>query len=641
MTSTVGHCQYRRAPFGERRVMSARFLGRRASRTLRIAVTLGVLWQALSLAAAVPPAYAALPDNRAYELVSPPTEGEPYLPATLAGPEREEGFSTSLAFRAGAGGEAVVYTGEPGVSTGTGSIGPGLGNQWYVARTATGWLAEDITPSNSSRQGAYQSFSDDLATGFYEGEKTPLTEDVEPGCVALYSRASAGGIFTSLFTAGETPRHCGKPLFAGAADGGSPVIFQSEAALAPGSEAATEVPPPNVEGQDQGLGESCLYGCNLYESIGGHLRTVNVLEGKPVPGATFGGYGPTAGEAPNFANAISSDGSRIFWTDTLKGPNMEHVYVLEDGTSNVAVSSGQPAEYWGASPDGHYAFYTEVGRLWRFDSRANEREPLTPEGAGAQGVVGINQTGEAGGYVYFVASAVLAGEPNARGEHATPGGFNLYLLHADATTFIAGLASEDNELLVKREQHNHGGAWRGGLGERVAEVTPDGRHLAFQSVRELTGYNSGRSNLPEVFVYAAASAQLTCASCSPTGAPFASVVGEGLESKVPVSAGAQTYVERWLSEDGNRVFFSSPAPLTPEDTNAAVDVYEWERPAAPGEPNNTCTAVRSCSRVAPRTVPPPCSLMRTLPATTCSSSISASWGRWKLLSTTTSCMTRG
>jgi hypothetical protein len=144
-----------------------------------------------------------------------------------------------------------------------------------------------------------------------------------------------------------------------------------------------------------------------------------------------------------------------------------------------------------------------------------------------------------------------------------------------------------------------GGDWYAGLGERTAEVTPDGKHLVFESVRELTGENIGvGSGVPEVFVYAADSAQLACASCSPTGAPYP---GEGIneklfETKLPVSESAQTYMERWISQDGSRVFFNSQASLVPEDRNSVSDVYEWERPAAAGEPDNTC-AVQSASPV--------------------------------------------
>jgi hypothetical protein len=578
-------------------VEAVRLLTGHLPSSLRIVASVGVccLVGQVGLLAVTSPlaAYAALPDGRAYELVSPPTEGEPYLPST-SGPQ-PLGFQTLVPFRAAADGDAFVYAGEPAVLTGTGAVGPGEGNQWRVTRSSTGWQAEDITPSIPSRFGEakYESFSSDLATGFFGGNAFPLSADVESGCRALYSRASASGTFNPLFTAGEAPGNCGNPLFAGAADNGSPVILQSEAALAPGAEEATEVPSGHEE--HRGSTAGCLFGCNLYVSSGGHLRTVNVLEGKPAPGAELGGYGPNAEEAPDFSNAISNDGSRIFWTDIPTG--LSNVYVLENGTNTVAVSGGQPAEYWGASPDGHYAIYTEGGRLWRFDSFANSREPLTAEGSEVQGVIGFNQTaeargypGEGGGYVYLVAKAVLSSAPNGQGEHATPGGFNLYLLHAGSETFIAGLSLSDNNLVNGAAGEGHiGGDWRSGLSERTAEVTPDGKHLAFQSVQALTGYQSGLANLSEMFVYTADDAQLACASCNPTGTPFASQKEPEQESKAPASRNAQTYMERWLSQDGKRVFFDSAQPLSPEDRNQVSDVYEWERVAAPGEPGNTCT----------------------------------------------------
>jgi hypothetical protein len=371
------------------------------------------------------------------------------------------------------------------------------------------------------------------------------------------------------------------------------VIFQSEAALTADSEAASEVPEGH-EKHGRPLVEGCLFGCNLYLADAGHLVSVNVLNGVPVPSATFGGSGHTA-EAPDFNHAISSDGSRIFWTSTQPGTSMEHVYVFENGATNVAVSGAEPAEYWGASPDGHYAFYTEAGRLWRFDTDTNSRVALTPEGAKVRGVVGLNEVGEDGGYVYFVAEGVLA-PPNANGE-PTLGAPNLYLLHGETTTetttFVAQLAPEDNRLYITvegiEEASQFGGDWRSGLGERTAQVTPDGTHIAFESVRALTGYNSGFARLPEVYVFSASSDALACASCNPTGAP-ADREGEGFETKVPTNPYVNTSTARWLSQDGNRVFFNSTQALVPGDRNDATDVYEWERPGAPSEPSNTCTA---------------------------------------------------
>jgi hypothetical protein len=546
-------------------------------------------------------ASAGLPDKRNYELVSIPGSGEPYLPPTPIGiGYPAASFRARLPFRAASNGGAIAYVAEPSVAGGTGQTGPGLGNQWLATRTSAGWLAEDITPP-PNETAMYESFSSDLTTAIYEGGTTALTSAVEAGCASLYARTGVG--FSPLFTGGVAPHSCGHPLFAGASQDQSLYAIQSEAALTPQSEEAAE-PPPGHGGRHDPVasnGQVCMFACNLYVAGTGGLQTVNVLAGEPVPSATFGGYATGQDELTNFSNAISTDGSRIFWTDTQEGPNFEHVYVFENGATNVPVSGAEPAEYWTASSDGHYAFYTEVGALWRFDTATDTRVQIAPTSAEVQGVVGTNATGADGAYLYFVANGVLTTEPNSHGEQAAAGSCpaeggecNLYVLDNGTLKFVARFSSLDNEL----HSAQGGGAkgtssnWRANLGERLAQLTPDGQHLLFQSVRPLTGYDSSFQGTPEpsVFVYDAESAQLACASCSPTGSAPSIEEEESRISKLPISSEAYTYMHRWISDNGARVFFDSAQPLSSTDTNELQDVYEWERVAAPGEPDNTCTA---------------------------------------------------
>lgn len=328
----------------------------------------------------------ALPDERAYELVSPPNEGELYLPPTPLGQSYSAtGFRAALPYRVAADGNAAAWVGEPATSVGTGETGPGEGNEWLSTRTPSGWQSSDVTPTDSAGV-VFQGFSDDLSNAFVEGNgETALSGEVAASCTALYSRVSQTGVFAALFAHGIGSGGCGRPLFAGASEGEAQVIFQDEAALTPEAPPETEVPAGHEEGHQapEEEGQPCMFGCNLYELSGGELRLVNVLDGKPVSSATFGGYaGPKA--LTTFSHAISDDGSRIFWTDTQAGSDMGHVYTLEDGTTTVPVSAGA-AEYWTATPDGRYAFYTEDGELWRFDTDTQQRAPLTPNQYGASG----------------------------------------------------------------------------------------------------------------------------------------------------------------------------------------------------------------------------------------------------------------
>ncbi len=598
-----------------------------------------ILVVALMASLSVSASGATLPDGRVYELVSNSgNAGEPYAPPSYLEETSITGvLKAEHPFQAAENGEAIAYVGEPpALSGGSGETGPGQGNQWLAIRTLGGWSTAAITPQSKGEPQPFEAFSVNLDTGVLAGGLQPLLPTIPAGCVDLYTRESLTGTYRAVFVPAEG-RKCGRPLFAGTANDESDVIFQSQAALTEGAQTASEVPPGHQGHNEIGgqFGEGCMYGCNLYESVAGGLRLVNVIEGTPAPNAIFGGYpGRRGSGAANFSNAISTDGSRIFWTDTQPGPRFEHIYVLENGSTTVQVSAAGAAKYWTATPDGRYAYYTEAGGLWRFDTSDNSREAIAPEAAGAEAVIGTNQTGEDGAYVYFVASGTLAPgatarvcvsyglqkektgaeqeeglitfeEGRAKREHLTEEeeeeldgkippttGCNLYLRHEGTTKLIAVLAPEDDAIPSGTEHSlGEGGDWKAGLGLRTAEITPDGRHLVFESHRALSGYHNrpeGTTQLQfEVFRYAAGDNTLDCVSCEPAGAlPAVSELGVG-GSRLPVSTVSNTYLRRWISNDGSRVFFDSEQPLVAQDSNSVQDVYEWESEGTPSCPEAT------------------------------------------------------
>jgi hypothetical protein len=434
----------------------------------------------------------------------------------------------------------------------------------------------------------YQAFSSTLSTGVFQSDTQPsLAPGAPSGCQVLYGRENATGLDTAILNETITPGHCGHPMFAGQAKDGSKTIFQTEAALTHDAHPAVETPEGREPGQHTGranggeTGEPCEFGCDLYMSTSTGLSLVSRRpEGQIVSNATFGGYSRQVHKA-DFSGAISADGSRVFWTDTTAGADMERVYVLEDDSREVQVSGADPAEYWTATADGRLAFFTEDGALWRFDTDTNTRERLEDPSAEVQGVVGTNTTGSDGAYVYFVAKGVLSGNSNLNGERAEadacePGGTgcNLYVLHDGTTKFIATLAAEDNESNIGIIES--GGDWTPSSSQRTAALTPEGESLLFESVRPLTGYDNmvDGERASEIYVYSATDGRIRCASCDPTGvAPSVRIPFDASPLRASFD---NTRLVRWMSEDGQRVFFSSPEPLVPEDTNGVSDVYEWE-----------------------------------------------------------------
>jgi hypothetical protein len=555
-----------------------------------------------------------LPDGRGYEMVSPVTNAdgnvyEPTVNPSINGLEGA-GDNTQRPFEASADGNAMTYLGDSSATSGTGKQGHGYGNQYLATRApAGGWGAVNIEPAAATifEDPIFEAFSSDLSIGLlnYDGQNA-LVEGA-PGSTynILYVRANADASYSALVTATppnrdaeefgtyETLRHgvSRHPVaYAGASSTFAHVLFLANDAL-----------PSSPESVDGGAEAN-----NLYDSSGGQLRLVNVLpNGTPAPNAIFGAPiqpSEETGEedSPDFSHVISADGSRIFWTDLTT----HALYVRENDTTSGAVTvqvdavePGAPGSsgggrFWTASSDGSKVFFTDESRLtsdstaapnapdlYEYDVQDGHLTDLTVDGnpgehANVQGVVGASEDGS---YVYFVAGGVLASgaSPQSCEPENESTGCNLYVLHeGQAPKLIATLSVADNRVQPFSLNSKVFGDWRPGLGNRTAEVTPDGKHLVFMSLRNLTGYESDQRQ--EVYLYDieanGGEGGRSCVSCNPSGQPPAGTYPAFVQPSF-----SNTYLPRWVSRGGTRVFFDSTEALVPQDTNNRLDVYEWER----------------------------------------------------------------
>ncbi len=530
---------------------------------------------------------AALPDGRGYEKVSPTAnaDGDVYqdVPIRLA----LVGGWTEQPFLVSPTGDAVAYMGDPSERGGTGSEGPDLGNQYVSRRGADGrWEAENVEPPSSGRenQPAFKGFSPDLTTGFVNSKAELSPGAPSGGYNQLYAKDFDTGAYSPLITttpANRTPSEFGgaeNPVFndgtAELAYGGSSADLAHNLFMANGALTANAV--------DGGVAEN-----NLYDTSGGTTTLVNVLpDGSTKPNATFGGPAlaidrRSESNYPMFAHDISENGSRIFWTDLNTGD----VYVRDNDiapqsplmggkcsvpTDACTVLIAEGAQYWNATPDGSKVLYTKAGKLYEYELGSGQAVEMAP----GKVVRGVVAAGSDLSFVYFVADPDEPVPGAQRGpceEGQTGSGLcALYVVHVgEPPRFVATLSGKDNSLAP--ESFNRlTGDWQGSLGDTEAEVTPDGAHLLFTSSARPTGYASGDSE--QVFLYDYASRQLNCLSCKPNGEP----VTKEFSAFLPVSS-VGTAAARWMSDDGNRVFFDTSEGLVPQDINEATDVYEWER----------------------------------------------------------------
>ncbi len=574
----------------------------------------------------------ALPDGRAWELVSPPDKK-----GALIGVIPLIGTSEQAA----SDGNGITYRATEPV--GEGAVGRIGSAQVLSRRGATGWSSRDIdVPESLPPEGQsatllfgaeefWYVFSADLSLGLLESAgagSPPLSAEATER--TLYLHDSAEGTYLPLETRSNVllGTKFGDPFmsfYAGTPDL-SHVIFGTSVALTPEA----------ITGENQNA-------TNLYEWSAGRLQLVNITpdtsespNGKTEPGASLGSDESLGGMT---ARAISSDGRWVVWK---YGPESSssvktRLYVRDMVEKKTFRIGGSHSRFETMSSDGSKIFFVEHevqrseepagGDLYLFDTATDTQTDLTANHLAGERNAGVQPnlmgSSEDGSYVYFVAKGVLA-------SGAVSGADNFYVMHEVegiwTTTFIATLSSEDSN------------SWRGrplesgfagtALYRQISRVSPNGRYVAFMSERSLTGYDnldavSGQPD-EEVYLFDAVKDRLVCASCDPTGARPDGVFdnrtpdGEPLLADIKALWSSSTeggstahwlagsispwndvqslasYQPRYLSDSG-RLFFDSPDALVPQDTNGLEDVYEYE-PAGVGDCASTSSTFGASSQ---------------------------------------------
>jgi hypothetical protein len=559
-----------------------------------------------------------LPDNRAFEMVTPPDKGAAPVEALT----REGGV-----ILASTDGDRLTYVADGALGEGVeGNRSPEM-QQILATRGASSWGSQDIATPSEVAKGLtpghapeYQFFTADLAGALVEppapGAEPPLAEGAEQS--SIYLRDNETNRYLPLVSEANTApgvQANDKIHFLNATPDLSHVLIRSEVALSgPGSSPG------------------------LYEWSTGHLALVSVRpNGKAAATPELGVFGSV------IARSLSNDGARVVWTNkedlNTRGGHLYLRDVSRGETVQLDAAQGLPepekgsAVFQTASTDGSRVFFTDRQRL----TPASTAEPgqgigkpdlyeceiaevagrlacklsdLTIDGnagehANVQGL--LLGASEAGKRVYLIAQGVLAANSNGNGEEAIGGKDNLYELREEgekwSTTFIATLSGED------------GPEWEANQNENsaylTARVSPSGGYLAFMSAAPITGYDSTDASPAangardeEVYLYDSAAPSLRCVSCNPSGARPRGMHdteregGEGygplvdrrliwgregrehwLAGNIPgwtaqnlVSA---LYQSRYLTDEG-RLFFNSPDSLVPAATNHKENVYEYE-----------------------------------------------------------------
>jgi hypothetical protein len=564
---------------------------------------------------------AFLPDCRAYEMVSPVEKGSEGI-RQFSGLVARAGFNQS-----DLDGDKLAYASAAAFGDQTSARNA---NQYIATRGPGGWATHGINPPAGRTLGEplisysgdfetpFKLFTPDLSAAWVvDYGANPFAPGAVKGWPNLYRRDNFGDDYEALTTSVLAPSE-GYPgekypggLLAiveefievqGHSSDFGHIVFAMSAPLTPAAAVTTWR--------------------QLYDFTGGQLHLVSVLpDGTANPEAAHAGTARDKLEHHAwFSNAVSDDGSRIFWSSSpgwggsSLGEGQIYVRLNPDRPQSalngsnectepakactLPVSSGN-AQFWTASGDGSTAIYSEGevadGTATLFE-RDVDAKTSTQIAAQVSGVLGASEDASR---LYFVSREALDGG-------ATAGQPNLYLDQEGTKTFIATLSPEDTGTEPGSQSNDVFPTVDSALSQyHASRVTPDGRHVAFGSSRSLTGYDNadavnGKPSM-EVYLYDADADELLCASCNPTGArPVGKVLQRPYtpsgDNPTPIWAAAwlstfshDLFAPRALLDDGSRLFFNSFDSLSPRDSNGAQDVYQWE-----AQGTGTCQSAGGC-----------------------------------------------
>ncbi|HEY8583261.1 MAG TPA: hypothetical protein VIL49_09945 [Capillimicrobium sp.] len=498
----------------------------------RIGAGLGVL--AACAAAGPPAAGAALPDGRAYELVSA---------------QDDNLGDVTRVVTAGDDADSLVY-----VTQAADDQAPGVPLYNYLRgqRTGGGWGSVSLNPAlgpTSAPNGAVSAqaiaFSTDLRAQLAD---TPL--NLGPGdtnaASDYYVIASPQGTSRFLtpggpydpFTSGRGYALIGvsadlsRVLFRSSAYGGAPQ-------LVPGD------PDDSLYLWADGVLTNVGVANGQVVSTGQGMTPANARSGLD-PNTPAGGLAAPYGGA----NSLSADGSRLYYVTRVPGDNVNFgVYVRDHGAVKRIAEHG---EFLAATADGSVAYLlsdrqltpdaTPGGGIFRYELATDTLEQITPDAGGLlEAGVDAAQLAANGSRLYFVARAALA-------PGAVDGDSNVYVWDGQQVRFITTVASP----------------------AALVRVSRNGRYLLLRTTASLDGApNNGRD---AVYVYDDVAQTLECASCRPDGGPSQ---GDALLLDGEPAVLMENYIRsRNVADDGTVVFQTDEA-LVDADENAVADVYRY------------------------------------------------------------------
>jgi Tol biopolymer transport system component len=491
--------------------------------------------------------------ERGFEMVSPVDKN--------GGNVTGDGYTNVAA----ADGSAIAYSSRASFAdtVGSGAVGQ---TQYIARRGASGWDTRAITPApaRESLQVLFGStiiptFADDLSAAIIWAYDLPGVAGDTPGATNLYWE--------------DTATRAVQAITSSRADVPTPFEFIDITPWGTSSDARHV----SIVSRTRLLPEAPVGVPSVYEWSEGQLRLASIL-----PDGTPATTGATVRPSV-YRGSMSADGSHITFVAPRDGN--DQLYVRIDGERTAWVSqperevpapSDVPADVLlqAMTDDGRHILFTTSSQLLDADTNDGQDLYLYTESPNPEADDNLTLISNSGGVVGNQdGTAVVGLSDDATRIYFQDTGNNLFLSdHGDVKLVTGSLprSSGGPGTQLALTGHNTG----------AARVTKDGSRVAFLTNGTVDGQHGLTGEVTgghlEMYLYEADSGTLRCVSCPP-GRPAtadASVSANATEGTAKYELPGLR--PRFLSADGNRVFFSSGEALVEEDTNGVVDAYQYD-----------------------------------------------------------------
>lgn len=538
----------------------------------------------------------ALPECRAYEMVSPPNKE--------GGEAKIFGFSSD--------GDSVGYTSLTGTNIANSGQGSIYQNMYVANRTDAGWeTISNLNGPTGSLFSGPEALSGIAGPTVYAADLQSSLWFVDPGSRFgglnhTYIR-NPDGSFTLV--GNQLP---GRNLTSAFSD----LLLRG---------ASADLSHLLLDGDLHQSSLDLVFGPGVYEFVGtgnDQPRRVDLDSSSDV--ISHCPRQDAADPANAHGDMMSSDGRVAIFT-ALGGcggtnPKANEVWARVDGTSSYDASlsrctrtAADPggvcnapanAHFIGGSKDGFRIYFTTTQQLVNGDTdeandlylyelpTASNPAPTLTEVSGGEGEANVEElvypaipiesralegaVSDDGSTVYFSASGVLASNSDALGEEAVAGNHNLYVWRRDAdhpngeTKFIGRLLADDLRLSLLQNG-------------QPPQATPDGRYLVFTTASPLVATDTDTSR--DVYRYDTDSGTLVRVSINVAGVggnadgADASIASTDSNRALGYDSPSQLpgpHPHGAITSDGKTIVFETSEALSPLDLNGGPDVYLWK-----------------------------------------------------------------